>query len=253
MDKTIKSMFAGLLLAVLTLMLAAASANAAEYDNIIKRWQKTNTYNDMDGTLKITVTYYSAEYVEAHMQSEAQKNLWTQDEIDKYKYNYLQLLQLNEMIPVNVEFENNGPSIYPGPFDKMIEMKVGNKTYKPSDYDKRLNFKFQGKKEGLVYFKRYDDKTGKDILSGQNRVTISLNSGLSSLMNGRTPRFFWDINNDDPGKLYAGQTAVRFETDRLIKRLEKLRKDKAEEEAKLASINGEISTIQARLDELAKQ
>ena len=38
-----------------------------------------------------------------------------------------------------------------------------------------------------------------------------------------------------------------------MKRLEKLRKDKAEEEAKLASINGEISTIQARLDELAKQ
>ena len=44
-----------------------------------------------------------------------------------------------------------------------------------------------------------------------------------------------------------------METDRLIKRLERLRKDKADEESKLASINSEIATIQARLDELAKQ
>ena len=57
---------------------------------------------------------------------------------------------------------------------------------------------------------------------------------------------------DDPRKLYQGTTAAKTETDRLLKRLEKLRKDKAEEEAKLSAINNEISTIQARLDELAK-
>lgn len=207
----------------------------------------------MDGTLAVSLTYYSSEYIEAFIQSEAEKNLWTQDEIDKYKYNYLQSLQLNEMIPINVEFENNGPTMYPGPFDKMIEMKVGNKTYRPVDYDKRLNFKFQGKKEGLVYFKRFDEKTGRDILNGKDRVTIEMSSGLSSLLNGRPPRFFWDIKSDDPAKLYIGVAGAKLETDRLLKRLEKLRKDKAEEEAKLASINNEISTIQARLDELAKQ
>jgi predicted nuclease with TOPRIM domain len=54
-------------------------------------------------------------------------------------------------------------------------------------------------------------------------------------------------------KLYQGKTAARFETDRLLKRLEKLRKDKAEHEKQLQGINDEISTVQKRLDELAKQ
>ena len=67
----------------------------------------------------------------------------------------------------------------------------------------------------------------------------------------RTPRFFWDIKNDDPSRLYAGQTAARLETDRLLKRLENLRKDRSEEEAKLKAIDDEINTIQTRLDELA--
>ncbi|MDO5115052.1 MAG: hypothetical protein Q4D58_03005 [Synergistaceae bacterium] len=239
-------------LILLTLTVFVSAIEASPFDNILKRWRKTNVYNDMDGNLTISLTYYSSEYIEAFIQSEAEKNLWTKDETETFKYNYLQSLQLNEMIPINVEFENNGPTIYPGPFDKMIEMKVGNKSYHPADYDKRLNFKFQGKKEGLVYFRRFDEKTGKDLLDGKDRVTVELSSGLSSLLNGRSPRFFWDIKNDDPARLYTGATGARLETDRLLKRLEKLRKDKAEEEARLAAINNEIATIQARLDELAK-
>ena len=230
-----------------------ATAYAAAIDNILLRWRKTALYEENTSNLTVAVTYYSAELVEAEIQAEAEKNLWTQDELERYKYRYLQMLNLAEMIPIKVEFVNNGPTMYPGPFDKMIDMKIGNKTYEPVDYDKRMNFSFQGEKEGLVFFNRFDPKTGKNILEGQKRVTIEISSGISPLIAGRgkRARFFWDIKNDDPSKLYAGQTAARLETDRLIKRLENLRKDRADEEARLKAIDDEINTIQSRLDELA--
>ena len=230
-----------------------ATAYAAALDNILLRWRKTALYEENTSNLTVAVTYYSAELVEAEIQAEAEKNLWTQDELEKYKYRYLQTLNLAEMIPIKVEFVNNGPTMYPGPFDKMIDMKIGNKTYEPVDYDKRMNFSFQGEKDGLVFFNRFDPKTGKNILDGQKRVTIEISAGISPLIAGRgkQARFFWDIKNDDPSKLYAGQTAARLETDRLLKRLENLRKDRADEEGKLKAIDDEINTIQTRLDELA--
>ena len=230
-----------------------ATASAAAIDTILLRWRKTALDEENTSNLTVAVTYYSAELVEAEIQAEAEKNLWTQDELERYKYRYLQMLNLAEMIPIKVEFVNNGPTMYPGPFDKMIDMKIGNKTYEPVDYDKRMNFSFQGEKEGLVFFNRFDPKTGKNILDGQKRVTIEISSGISPLIAGRgkRARFFWDIKNDDPSKRYAGQTAARLETDRLLKRLENLRKDRSEEEAKLKAIDDEINTIQTRLDELA--
>lgn len=230
-----------------------AAAYAASLDNILLRWRKTALYQDGTSNLTVAVTYYSAELVEAEIQAEAEKNLWTQDETERFKYRYLNTLNLSEMIPIKVEFVNNGPTMHPGPFDKMIDMKVGNKTYEPADYDKRLNFSFQGEKEGLVFFRRFDPKTGKNILEGQKRVTIELSPGISAIISSRgaRARFFWDIQNDDPGRLYAGKTAARLETDRLLKRLENLRKDRADEEAKLKAIDDEINTIQTRLDELA--
>ena len=230
-----------------------ATAYAAAIDNILLRWRKSIEFEENVSNLTVAVTYYSAELVEAEIQAEAEKNLWTQDELERYKYRYLQMLNLAEMIPIKVEFVNNGPTMYPGPFDKMIDMKIGNKTYEPVDYDKRMNFSFQGEKDGLVFFSRFDPKTGKNILDGQKRVTIEISSGISPLIAGRgkRARFFWDIQNDDPSKLYAGQTAARLETDRLLKRLENLRKDRSEEEAKLKAIDDEINTIQTRLDELA--
>ena len=230
-----------------------ATAYAAAIDNILLRWRKTALYQEGTSNLTVAITYYSAELVEAELQAEAEKNLWTQDELERYKYRYLQTLNIAEMIPIKVEFVNNGPTMHPGPFDKMIAMKIGNKTYEPVDYDKRMNFAFQGKREGLVFFNRFDPKTGKNILEGQKRVTITLSPGISPLIatRSRNARFFWDIKNDDPSKLYAGQTATRLETDRLLKRLENLRKDRSEEEAKLKAIDDEINTIQTRLDELA--
>lgn len=235
-------------------MLAEASADTL--DNVLLRWTKSRKFIDkVDrvANMEVRATYYSAEYIEAMIQSEAQKNLWTEQETDNYKYNFLGALRLDEMIPINIKFINNAPTMYLGPFDIMVKLRIGNKLYKPVDYDKRFNFKFQGEKEGLVYFPRYDEATGKDLLKGVSSVWLEISPGISPLTDGSPTKFIWDVNKDDPSILYQGKTAVRFETDRLLKRLEKLRKDKAEHEKQLVGINDEIGTVQKRLDELAKQ
>lgn len=240
--------------AFLLALVSVSVAEAAAFDQVLQRWTKSRKIVDPDGAnLEIRATYYSAEFIEALIQKEAQANLWTQQEADDYKFNFLGALRLQEMVPIQVEFINNGPTMYLGPFDIMIKLRIGNKLYKPVDYDKRFNFRFQGKKEGLVYFPRYDEKTGKDLLKGVKNVRLELSPNISPLTRGSDTIFIWDIANDNPEKLYQGKTAARFETDRLLKRLEKLRKDKADHEKQLEGINDEIKTIQARLDELAKQ
>ena len=235
---------------------AQAVAYADSFDNVLLRWTKSTKYidkEDMVSNLEIKATYYSSEFIEAMMQNEAKNNLWTQQETDDYKYNFLCALRLDEMIPIQVEFINNGPMMYLAPFDIMVKLMIGNKEYKMVDYDKRFNFKFQGKKDGLIYFPRYDEKTGKDLLKGVKTVKLILLPTVSTVTDGKRTEFMWDVTNDDPSKLYQGKTAARFETDRLLKRLEKLRKDKAEHEKQLQVINDEMSTVQKRLDELAKQ
>ena len=245
-----------LLMATLLSLIAISFANADTFGQVLDRWTKSRKYTGEDklSNLEINATYYSAEFIEAYIQKEAEANLWTQQEADDYKYKFLSALKLDEMIPIQLEFNNNAETMHMGPFDIMVKLIIKNKSYKPVDYDKRLNFKFQGKKEGLVYFPRYDEKTGKDLLEGVKTVTLELRSAIApTITKGQPTKFLWDVSNDDPQKLYQGKTAARVETDRLLKRLEKLRKDKAEEEAKLKAINDEISTIQNRLDELAEQ
>lgn len=241
-------------LSILVTLIAAAAALAAPYDQIIQRWTKSRKFIDRDGAnLEVKATYYAAEYIEALLQKEAEKNMWTDQELENYKYNYLGALQLNEMIPIHVEFINNGPTMYLGPFDNMLRLRVGNQTYKPVDYDKRFNFRFQGQRDGLIFFARYDEKTGKDLLKDVKSVTLTLNPAISPLTEGSETRFMWDVYNDNPEKLYKGQTASRFETDRLLKRLQKLRSDKDELDKQMQSIEDEIDTIQKRLDDLSKQ
>lgn len=245
-----------LLLALLSGFSAAQCFAATKFDRVLERWTKTRTYVDRDDDishLDIYATYYSAEFIEAYIQREAEANLWTEQEAEDYKYKFLQALRLNEMIPIQIRFNNNGPTMHLGPFDIMVSLIIANKRYKPVDYDKRFNFAFQGEKEGLVYFPRYDEKTGRDLLEGVKSVTLELRGSISnSLTRGNATRFQWDVANDDPSRLYQGTTAARIETDRLVKRLENLRKDAADEESRLKAIRDEINTIQSRLDELSK-
>ena len=243
-----------LLLAVFCGVFAASCSESAPFDRVLERWTKTRRYvgDDDISNLQIWCTYYSAEFIEAYIQREAEKNLWTEQEAEDYKYKFLQALRLDEMIPIQIRFVNNGPTMHLGPFDIFVKLIIGKKSYKPADYDKRFNFAFQGEREGLVFFPRYDEKTGKDLLEGVKSVTLELRGSISpSMTNGNATRFQWDVANDNPSKLYQGTTAARIETDRLIKRLENLRKDRADEEARLKAIDDEINTIQTRLDELA--
>lgn len=243
-----------LLTLILLIFSVSNIAFAASYDQVISRWTKEQYFsNEFGNNLTITCTYYSAEFIEAYIQAEAQKNLWTQSETENYKYNFLQALQLSDMIPIHIKFLNNGPTMHLGPFDIMVKLRIGNKLYKAVDYDKRFNFRFQGEMEGLIYFPRYDEKTGKDLLKGAKTVRLEFNSAISGILDNKQPYFIWTVSDDDPSKLYQGKSATRFETDRLLKRLEKLRKDKAEHEKQLQGINDEITTVQTRLDELAKQ
>jgi hypothetical protein len=244
-----------LLLFALFFSLGTADTSYADtFDQVLQRWTKSRKIvDDEGGNLEVKATYYSAEFIEALIQKEAKDNLWTQQEADDYKYKFLSSLKLDELIPIQIEFINNGPTMFLGPFDIMVKLRIAGKTYKPVDYDRRFNFKFQGKKEGLVFFPRFDEKTGKDLLKGVKNVSIEFVPAISPILEGRNISFIWDIARDDPQALYKGAAANKLETDRLLKRLEKLRKDKAEEEAKLKAINDEISTIQNRLDELARQ
>lgn len=243
------------ILAFCLVALFAAAASAAVPKQIIDRWEKKIKYidrEDLVSNLEIQATYYAAEYVEALVQSEADANLWTQQEADDYKYKLLKTLNLEEMIPIHIGFVNNGPTMHLGPFDVMAKLRIGSKEYKMVEYDKRFNFGFQGKKDGMVFFPRYDEKTGKDLLQGIKQVRLVFSSTISPVTDGRKTEFLWDIANDDPSKLFAGKAAAKLETERLIKRLEKLRGDKAEEEEKLKAIENEMTTIQQRLDELTK-
>ncbi len=157
--KTKRKLTAVLLIAVLFTLTAVSCASADAFDSALARWQKSKRYIGEDDISNLTIraTYYSAEFIEAYVQREAQANLWTQQETENYEYKFLQALRLDEMIPIQIEFDNNAETMHPGPFDIMVKLIIKNKSYKPVDYDKRLNFSFQGKKEGLFYFPRYDE------------------------------------------------------------------------------------------------
>lgn len=249
-----RNRIAALLISALWVTFFAISANAGT-DDILNRWSKSRHFeNDLGSELDITVTYYSSEYIEALVQNEAEKNLWTADEAENYKYELLKGLQLDEYVPVHLEFESKGPAMHMAPFDRQIVIWMGNKKYTPVDYDKRFNFKLMGKRDGLVYFPRFDEKSGKSLLENAKRVKVSISGSISSTTEGiATVDFSWDVDNDDPARLLKGKAAAQLEMDRLIKRIEKLSGEKSVLEAQLAEIQAELDRINERIEELRKQ
>ena len=239
-------------LAALLLLSFCGVAFADQFDDVMNRWRKKEYYSMSGiGTLEIAVTYFSAEYLEAYFQKEAKKNLWTEQELEDFKLRYLSSLNMNEMIPIRVEFVNYGPTMYMSPFDVQCYLKINGTDYKLADYDKRLNFKFQGEREGLIYFPRYDSKTGKALLDGVKEIYFTIKPSISSVMDGKQAQFIWNVAKDNPDKLFRGKTGARMELDRLMKRLELLRKDRTTEEQKIKAIDTEITSIQKRVDQLS--
>lgn len=238
--------------AILAVFLSAA-AWAVSYDSVLNRWSKSKDFTDRGDSLSISATYYSAEFVEATIQQEADRNLWTADELDRYKYQFLKTLNIEDTIPVKLAFDNRGAALHMAPFGKQVWLWIGGKRYEPKDYDPRLNMRVIDKIEGLVYFPRFDEKTGKDLLKGAKTVKLEISGSISMTMRAKTADFIWDVANDNPERLFAGKAGAKLEMDRLIRRLEKLNGEKKELEGKLEQLKLEIEKIQARMTELQKQ
>jgi hypothetical protein len=237
-------------LAAMIAMVMAVPCFSAPYDDILKRWQKSETYADSGERIEITATYYAAEYIEALAEREAEKNLWTADEIEQYKYRLLSNLKLEDTIPLHIRFKVRGPSLHLAPFGEQIWLHIGGERYSPVEYDPRFNFKISDEREGMVHFPRYDEKTGEDLLEGAGTVKLEISGSISMAIKPLSIEFYWDVNEDDPLKFYAGEAGKRLERDRLIKRLERLNDKKSELEKELAKVTSEIAEIEQRLEEL---
>ena len=242
------------LFAWICILMAGGVSLAADSEGLVSRWSKEiSKKNDLGANMTVRVTYYSAEYIDAVLQREAKRNMWTAAELEDYKYNFVKNRRQNELIPVHIEIENNGPTAHMAPFNEMVSLWVGKNKLAPVEYEQRFNFPFQGKRDGLVFFPRFDAKTGKPLLQGIKTVRFVLRSAALPVLDGKGDlSFIWDITGDDTSKLYAGQAANRMELERLIKRVEKLNKEKSEIESMLAEKNKELNEINARIKELEK-
>ncbi len=228
-----------------------------QFQKIMHSWIRSEKRRDADNSqtsyVEVEAAFFSPEYIEAHVQDQAQKNLWTEQELEDYKYKYLQTLQLDKMIPFLIHIDNSAEAMHMSPFDNIIKMRVGSKTYKPVDYDKRFNFRLMGEIEGLVFFPRYDEKTGKPLIPEKGgTVQLEFNSFMSPILKSNI-NLMWSLGNQNINRLYQGKTAARLESDRMLERLEKLRKEKEAIDAKAGTMQQEIDTIQKRLDDLQKK
>ena len=252
MDKRIW-LFGSILLAFSVLLFCGIPTFAADFDSILQKWSRTyTTKGELGDELTIVATYYSAEYIEALVQREAEKNLWTESELENYKLELLKALQLEEYIPIMLSFDMKGAPLRMAPFDNKVTLWVGGKKLSPTDYDKRFNFKLSGKREGLVYFPRYDEN-GKSYLEGVSTLRLTIDGNIGPITMGKQIDFFWDVSQDDPSKLYQGRVAAQLELERLIKRLNQLKDQKSQLEEQLAGIEKEIETVEARIEELQKE
>ena len=244
---------ASLLVLLLCVPLTAHAADNVEA--VLAQWSHETSATDKDGdqSIRLKATYYSNDYVEALVTAEAEKNLWTADETENYKYTLLKNLNLGEAIPFHIDIYVRGIPMYAGPFDKHITMMVGKKKYTPIDYDKRFNFKIQGPRDGMVYFPRYDPKTGKEVLEGARDVRLVFDSSISIAL---TPRgdvtWVWDLNKDR-AKIGGGKAANRLEVDRLLKRNEKLNADREALRKQLEELDKEAQQVSDRIDELQSE
>lgn len=218
------------------------------------QWKQKKEYkDDMGSSIEVEATYYAAQYVEQATQEQAQKNLWTADEAENFRYNLLQQLRLDDSIPIFFRIKNNGPAVRMAPFDQQVQLLVGKHTLHPTDCDKRFNFKITDEREGFVYFPRYDEK-GKPYLTPKIKtVRLILNGGVTPVTIGKNIEFFWDVKDDDPDKLLQGKAGARVEMDRLIKRLGNLTKRGKELQAQLDEVQSEIKMINDRMMEIQRQ
>ena len=214
--------------------------------------QKKEFTDDFGAAIEVTATFYSAEFVEKEVLDQAQKNLWTDDEMEDYRYNLLQQLKLDNTIPIFLQFRNRGPAIRANPFEAQVKLIIGKNRLRPIEYDRRLNFKITDQREGFVYFPRYDDKGKPYITPKTKSVVFELDGSISPVTYGKTMKYIWDVKDDNPEKLLKGKSGARLETERLTKRLQNLTKEGKELQTRIDAIEAEIRTINERMMELQR-
>lgn len=240
----------------LVLLLASVCWGKGIEEKVLASWTRSGSYSESTGAqnVKLKITYYSAEYIEALVRAEAEKNLWTKDEEERYKYNLLKTLNLDERIAFHFDIDVTGMPAYLQPFDRFLKLRIGKKLYEPVDYDKRFNFKLEGQRDGIVWFPRYDEKTGKSLLEGVKELRLVVNGAFSqSTASKGDILFVWNITGDDPSVLDKGRAAAKLELDRLIKRLDKLHGERRTLQEQLDTIDKELGEINIRVEELQKQ
>ena len=103
----------------------------------------------------------------------------------------------------------------------------------------------------MVFFPRYDPKTGKDILQGAKDIRLSLNGSVSQATSaGGDVLWVWDVSKDDPDALGAGKAMDRLELDRLIKRMEKLNQEREDLQTRIDALDRELGEVRSRVEEL---
>ena len=169
------------ILALLMVCVFAGVAFAAGIEErIMRQWTRSERYaREGEQAVELRITYYSAEYIEALVQAEAEKNMWTSDELERYKYNLLRTLNLDENIAFHVDLNVLGSPMYLAPMDRFFKLRVGGKIYDASDYDKTFNFRLSGRRDGMIWFPRFDERTGRNLLENIRDIRMTILSHFS--------------------------------------------------------------------------
>ncbi len=232
----------------LFVLLCASMAFSAEWR------KKFEIRGDLGGSLEIEATYYAAEYVERATQEEAEKNLWTEEETEDYRYNLLQQLRLDDTIPIFLKFTNRGPILRMAPFNEQVTLTIGKNRLRPIDFDRRFNFKITDTREGFVYFPRYDAKGNPYLTDKVKTIRFDISNSITPLTQGNLSIYFlWDVKDDNPDKILRGKSGARIEMDRLTKRVGLLTDEGRKLQTRMDEIGEELKKINERMMELQRQ
>ncbi len=215
--------------------------------------QKKEVRDNYGGSLEIEATYYAAEFVERATMEQAEKNLWTDDEKEDYRYNLLQQLKLDDTIPIFLKFTNRGPVLRMAPFEQQVTLTIGRNRLRPVDFDRRFNFRIPDQREGFVYFPRYDEKGNPYLTPKVKTIKFEIDGSITPIAQGRSISFLWDVKDDNPDKLLRGKSGARMEMDRLTKRISNLTTEGRDLQDRLDKIQTELKQINDRMMELQKE
>lgn len=229
------------------------SPASSQYQKALGRWEKTIT--DPSSRVTVKVTYYSMELIRAIVAYEAEKNLWTKEEEESFKYKLLENLKFADCLPFKIEIINNGPAMHMGPFDTKVKLMIDGQTYSPVDYDRIFNFKLVGSRDGMVFFPRRDPKTERELINQNTKnMTLIVSKEISPITDekGFDFVFRWNEPYEKVSLEEYTSSEAKIELERLYRRVELLEEKKKDLLKQIQDIEKELEGIRARIAELEK-